>query len=182
MGAMQRAVNKGLRPQRRGTEIAPLRANPYDFSGALKAITPQDRFVNPTIRKFLLFGLAGGAGFVVDAGIAYLLVDTPLGFIGARVVSFLCAVATTWLINRSFAFRSQRSDHLPLWREFLHYLAAMLLGGAVNLGVSFALYYWIHPSRELSVLCVAAGVAAGMFVNFLLADKLVFKAGPKTSV
>ena len=129
-----------------------------------------------TLRKFLLFGLAGGAGFVVDAGIAYLLVDTPLGFYGARAISFLCAVTTTWIINRSVAFRAQRGDHLPIWREFLHYLGAMLLGGVVNIGVSFALYAWFHPSKELSVLCVAAGVAAGMFVNFLLADKLVFKS------
>jgi putative flippase GtrA len=135
-----------------------------------------------TLRKFLLFGLAGGAGFVVDAGIAYLLVDTPLGFYGARVISFLCAVATTWIINRSLAFKAQRGDHLPVWREFLHYLVAMLLGGAVNVGVSFALYAWFHPSRELSVLCVAAGVLAGMFVNFLLADKLVFRSKPTTPV
>lgn len=139
--------------------------------------------MNATIRKFFLFGLAGGAGFVVDAGIAYLLVDTPLGFYGARVISFLVAVTTTWLINRSLAFKAQRSDHLPIWREFLTYLGAMLLGGVVNVGVSFALYAWFHPSKELSILCVAAGVGAGMFVNFLLADKLVFKPRiPPTSV
>jgi putative flippase GtrA len=138
--------------------------------------------VNATIRKFVLFGIAGGMGFVVDAGIAYLLVATPLGFYGARVISFLCAVATTWLINRSLAFRAQRADHLPAWREFLHYLGAMLLGGAVNVAVSFALYAWFQPSRELSVLCVAAGVLAGMFVNFLLADKLVFRQKPAGEV
>ncbi len=130
--------------------------------------------MNPTIRKFFLFGIAGGAGFVVDTAVLYAL-KGALGPYGARVISFICAVLATWLINRSFAFKGQ-SANLPIWREFLHYLGAMILGGAVNYAVYAVLVATIPLVAEQPVLGVAAGVIAGMFVNFLLADKLVFKS------
>lgn len=122
----------------------------------------------------MLFAVAGGAGFVVDTAVLYLL-KGALGPYGARVVSFLFGVLTTWIINRSFAFRAQRADHLPIWREFLHYLGAMILGGAVNYAVYAALVATVPLFAEYLVLAVAGGVAAGMVVNFLLADRLVFK-------
>ena len=131
--------------------------------------------MNPTIRKFMLFSIAGGAGFVVDTAVLYLL-KGALGPYVARVISFLCAVFTTWLINRSFAFKAQVAAHIPIWREFLNYLGAMILGGAVNYGVFAVLVAFIPLVAAQPVIGVAAGVAAGMFVNFLLADKLVFKS------
>jgi len=127
-----------------------------------------------TLRKFFLFGVAGGARFVVDTAVLYAL-KGALGPYGARVISFLVAVVATWLINRSFAFKAQRGEHLPIWREFLHYLGAMILGGAVNYAVYAVLVATIPLFAEYLILAVAGGVAAGMVVNFLLADKLVFK-------
>ena len=132
--------------------------------------------MSPSVRKFLLFAIAGGAGFIVDTGVLYALKGS-LGLYGARVVSFVCAVATTWIINRSVAFRAQQSD-VPMWREFLHYLAAMILGGGVNYAVYAALVATVPLVAAQPVLGVAAGVLAGMFVNFFLADKLVFRSRP----
>jgi putative flippase GtrA len=155
-------------------DIAPGGPNLYDRSRVEGSLLKDDRVNTTTLRKFLLFGLAGGAGFVVDTAVLYLLKGS-LGLYGARLVSFLCAVATTWIINRSFAFKGQSAD-LPIWREFLHYLGAMILGGAVNYAVYAALVATIALVAQQPVLGVAAGVIAGMFVNFLLADKLVFKS------
>lgn len=176
---MRRAVNETLTPQRPRTEIARSRANLYD-AAALRGVSLPRCPVAIVSKKFMLFAIAGGAGFVVDTAILYALKGV-LGPYGARAISFVCAVATTWAINRSFAFKGQ-SANLPVWREFLHYFAAMILGGAVNYGVYAVLVALIPLVASQPVLGVAAGVAAGMFVNFLLADKLVFKAGPKTSV
>ncbi len=111
--------------------------------------------MNPTARKFLLFAIAGGAGFVVDTGVLYLLKGS-LGLYGARVISFVCAVATTWIINRSFAFKGQ-SANLPIWREFLHYLGAMILGGAVNYAVYAALVATIPLVAAQPVLASRQG-------------------------
>jgi putative flippase GtrA len=132
--------------------------------------------VNATSKKFLMFAVAGGAGFVVDTAVLYAL-KGALGLYGARAVSFLCAVATTWIINRAFAFRGQ-SAGLPIWREFLHYLAAMIAGGAVNYAIYAVLVATIPLVAAQPVIGVAAGVAGGMMVNFLLADKLVFRSRP----
>lgn len=138
--------------------------------------------MTPAIRKFLLFAIAGGAGFVVDTAVLYLLKGT-LGPYAARVVSFLFGVLTTWIINRSLAFKAQRGDHLPVWREFLHYLGAMILGGVVNYAIYAVLVATIPLFAQYLVLAVAAGVAGGMIVNFLLADRLVFKSRvPRQSV
>jgi putative flippase GtrA len=41
--------------------------------------------VNATVRKFVLFGIAGGMGFVVDTAVLYLL-KGALGLYGARAV------------------------------------------------------------------------------------------------
>ena len=126
------------------------------------------------MKKFILFGLAGGAGFVVDTAVLYAL-KGMLGPYGARAISFLCAVLTTWIINRMLAFKGQAAG-VPIWREFLHYLGAMILGGAVNYAIYAALVATIPLVAEQPVIGVAAGVAAGMFVNFFLADRLVFRA------
>jgi len=125
------------------------------------------------LKKFILFGLAGGAGFVVDTAVLYAL-KGALGLYGARVVSFICAVLTTWLINRVLAFKGQ-SAGVPIWREFLTYLGAMILGGLVNYAIYAALVATIPFVAANPVIGIGAGVIGGMFVNFMLADRLVFK-------
>lgn len=127
------------------------------------------------IGKFARFGVAGGIGFVVDTGILYALIGV-LGPYGARAVSFVAAVFTTWIINRHFAFRAHEK-HLPLWREFGQYFLAMILGGAVNYGVYSVLVATVPLVAEHVVLGVAAGTGAGMLVNFFLAQRFVFGRG-----
>jgi putative flippase GtrA len=125
------------------------------------------------MRKFLLFGLAGGVGFVADILVLYALRGV-VGNYGARAVSFVCAVLVTWLINRSFTFAQQRSG-VPLWREFLQYLSTMIVGGAVNYAVYVALVALLPVIADHPVIGVAAGALVGMFVNFTFAEKMVFR-------
>jgi putative flippase GtrA len=125
------------------------------------------------VKKLFLFGLAGGVGFVVDTAVLYAL-KGALGLYGARVVSFVCAVITTWLINRSLAFREQTAD-VPLLREFATYLGAMILGGLVNYAIFAALVAIIPFVAVNPVIGIAGGVVGGMMVNYLLADRLVFR-------
>ena len=54
----------------------------------------------------------------------------------------------------------------------------MILGGGVNYAVYAALVATVPLVAAQPVLGVAAGVLAGMFVNFFLADKLVFRSRP----
>lgn len=72
------------------------------------------------------FAFAGAVGFVVDAGVL-VLVHPFVGAYAGRLISFICAVTTTWLINRSLTFRHQ-SDGKPLPREFSLYFLTTLGG------------------------------------------------------
>lgn len=126
-----------------------------------------------TFREFLLFGVAGVFGLVVDTAVLYMLTGA-LGPFYARAVSFFAAVFATWTINRMFAFRERKSA-LSKRREFVVYLVLMLAGGAANYG----LYSWLvitYPLvQEHLVIGVAAGSIAGMFINFIVSRYLLFR-------
>jgi putative flippase GtrA len=127
------------------------------------------------VKQLLLFAVAGTIGFVVDAGVL-VWVHALLGAYFGRLLSFFCAVITTWLINRSLTFRHQR-DAKPLHREFSLYFLTTLGGGAVNLaGYSLLVYLFDLSVRGLP-LAVAVGSLAGMLVNFWLSRRFVFTAG-----
>lgn len=125
------------------------------------------------IRELVLFGLAGGIGFVVDAGVLYLL-KASLGLYFGRVLSFLCAVLTTWVINRHLTF-NQRASGLSLKREFSGYLGLMLGGGVVNYTSYALLVYFFEFVARQPVWGVAVGSCAGMLVNWLLARFFIFR-------
>jgi len=123
--------------------------------------------------QFILFALVGIAGFVVDAGILYVVLKIGLGYFAGRAVSFTCAVLTTWLINRKTTF-AHRPDQ-PLAEEATRYLIAMSLGGVVNYGVYSLVIIEFHNSAYIAFCAVAAGSIAGLFFNFLSAKTWVYK-------
>ena len=128
------------------------------------------------MRRFALFCVAGGLAFLVDAGVLHLLATVwARDPYAARVVSFLCAVTVTWLFNRSLTF-ADRAGRVRHWlREWAGYVVSQLGGFSVNYAV-YALLVWSLPLfRQWPVLGVAAGSAAGLVVNFILASRFVFR-------
>ena len=124
------------------------------------------------MRAILLFALAGGVGYVVDAGV--LLFAAPsAGPYAGRLLSFCVAVFATWLINCSLTFRKRRSG-LSLSREFLRYFTVCLGGGSVNLAVYALLTFVFQLSGWGLLLALGAGSLAGMGVNFALSKRFVF--------
>lgn len=126
-------------------------------------------------RQVIGFLIAGSLGFAVDAGVVSLLVH-GLGWnpYAARVVSFLCAVATTFVVNRHYSFSA--AGRRPLKRQAAHYLVAMIGGFVVNYGLYALLVHHFAAVRDWPVLGVAAGSIAGMVVNFVSSRHWVFKA------
>lgn len=124
------------------------------------------------LRELFLFGLAGILGFLVDAGVLYLVKDV-LGLYLGRALSFLCAAASTWLVNRTIAFAERRSG-VALHVELSWYLCLMLGGGSVNYAVYALLVSAFDEVAREPVWGVAAGSVAGMLVNFALARWLLF--------
>jgi putative flippase GtrA len=135
--------------------------------------------------QVLRFGIVGGVGFLVDAGLLHVMLELGLGYYGGRVVSFLAAATVTWILNRSFTFRpesppsgSQRATHRgpthPA-REWLAYLGLMVIGGLVNYGTYALAVGLLEPVRRYPALGVALGSIAGMAINFWSAKTMLFE-------
>jgi putative flippase GtrA len=124
------------------------------------------------IRELVLFGLVGVFGFLVDSGVLYLL-KSSLGLYYGRLVSFTCAVLTTWVLNRRLTF-SMRASGLTLTHEFSRYIGMMLGGGVVNYLVYALLVHFIEFVARQPVWGVALGSCMGMLVNYFLARSFIF--------
>lgn len=131
-----------------------------------------DRF--PIMLQFLRFGVVGTMGFVVDAAVLTAMLALGLGPYGGRVVSYLAAASATFALNRAWTFRS--AARAPVARQWGVFLALNLLGFAANYGTYAALIATSPLVAAHPVLGVAAGSLAGMFINFALSRRFVFKA------
>jgi putative flippase GtrA len=129
-------------------------------------------------RQFFRFGCVGVAGFLVDWAVVSIVLHLGASFYLARAISYLCAATSTWFLNRAWTF--SRTDQ-SAWAQWLAFLAANALGGAINYGVSVLLVTFGGPVMRLHPgLPVAAGSLAGMCINFALSRRFVFRqATPK---
>ncbi len=132
---------------------------------------PQDGRRNGLPRQLAGFAVAGGIAFVVDAGVLT-LGTAILGLMPeiARIPSFLCAVLTTWMLNRTLTFRTTRPPRIA---EFLSYLSAMALGLAINYAVFVAVIRASDLATAWPVLALVPATLAGMVVNFLTSRRIL---------
>jgi len=132
-------------------------------------LTPQHQAI---LRQFLRFGSVGFAGFLLDNAIVYGLRHV-LGLVAAALLSYLLAATLTWALNRIWTFRGIGSG--SMLRQWLAFLTANGVGFVLNRGSFFLLVALSPLCARNPVLPIFAGTLAGMFVNFHLSRRLVFK-------
>jgi putative flippase GtrA len=122
------------------------------------------------MRKYLAFALTGGVGFVVDAGLLYILIHwagwSPL--VG-RIASIAAALLVTWQMNRNLTFG--KSDH-SVMREGMRYGAVGAASSLLNYGVFCALVLLIPDFPALAALTIASATAT--LFSWLGYSRLVF--------
>jgi len=137
---------------------------------------PMRRFASPArigvLVQFLMFGSVGVAGFVVDTATVYAL-RHALGLYGAGMAAYLVAASVTWILNRLWTFRGQGTG--PVHRQWARFLAVNMSGFVLNRGAYALLVTFVPLCAEQPVYAVAAGAVAGMFVNFGLSRRVVFR-------
>jgi putative flippase GtrA len=122
------------------------------------------------VKRFLRFVLAGGIGFIVDAGVlALLLAVTPLDPFSARLLSIAVALATTWMLNRHITFGPSGR---PPAVEGARYGGVGAATSIVNYLVYSALLVAFPSMPPLAALVVASAVA--MALSYLGYSRLVF--------
>ncbi|MDB5413078.1 MAG: GtrA family protein [Rubritepida sp.] len=134
----------------------------------------QKRPMQKMIPQFLRFGVVGTVGFLVDAAVLTALLWAGFGPYGGRVVSYLAAASTTFALNRAWTFRTASRD-APVAAQWGRFVALNMVGFVANYGTYAALIAGNAVVARYPVVGVAAGSFAGMFINFGLSRRYVFK-------
>ncbi len=121
---------------------------------------------------FLRFGVVGGLGFCWDTGTVYALKGV-IGIYAAGVTGFLVAATANWALNRLWTFR--HAPRTAAHVQWLKFLAANSIGFVFNRGTFFTLITIFPLCLHDPVLAIIAGTFAGLFFNYLLSKKFVFR-------
>lgn len=123
--------------------------------------------------RWILFAAAGFLAFIVDMTVLAIAVyGLGVGPALARIPSILAAASAAWYCNRRFTFADTSSRRR--WAQWLRYLGV----NCVNMTINYASYALlvVHTAfgREHPLLAVWPGAIVGLWVNYLLASRLVF--------
>ena len=135
----------------------------------------------PALRTQLVrFVLTGGLSAIVDYGLLVLLMALGLGYVPAKVLSFVAGTTTAYLINRRWTFVSDGSR-----RKFAAVMGLYALTFVLQVGIFAVLYPWlisigldgdIMPNMHWAQLIgfvVAQGTATA--VNFVVQRTVIFR-------
>jgi len=128
------------------------------------------------LKQFIKFGLVGVVGFFVDSSALYAFMDfLGLGLYAGRVASYLVAATTTWALNRAYTFSHSKGNDGNKRKQWSKFLLVNSLGGFINYGVYALLVSVYAIFASFPVLAIAIGSISGLFFNFFLSRKIVFR-------
>ena len=128
-----------------------------------------------TAARLVSFALVGASGFAIDVLFYLSLQGLGLEHRLARFLSFWPAVSWNWLINRALTFDERpRQPHARQWTRFV---ASSVLGLAVNVGSYTLLTSFVDLFARYRLLALVLGVCLGGVVNFLVANRFVYRRG-----
>ncbi len=124
------------------------------------------------LRQFAQFATIGVFGFVCDSSIVYATAPW-IGPYAAGLLSYVIVISINWSLNRAWTYRGHAHD--APHRQWARFFLANIFGFVLNRGTYFLLVATVPACRAHLVLPVAAGAVAGMFVNFFLTRRVVFR-------
>ncbi|RTR27243.1 GtrA family protein [Shewanella atlantica] len=122
----------------------------------------------------LKFLVVGGLSFVFDMLLfLYLSQQLDWSILHARLAAFCVALTLTWLGNRLFTFSHRK--RLPKGEQFAMAVILACCAASVNLSVFYLLSELSTPTGITATIYLALGVLAGLVVNWLGSNYLVFR-------
>lgn len=122
------------------------------------------------MKKIIFFLIAGGIGFVVDAGILYLLLGLGIDPFTARIFAIAAAMASTFLINRTLTFGASGRS---LASEGARYGSVGIASALLNYLVYSGALLIIPSLTPFLALC--AGSAAATAFSYTGYSRFVFR-------
>jgi putative flippase GtrA len=124
--------------------------------------------------QIVKFALVGALGFLVDSGILYVgLYFFDLGYYLGRLVSYLSAATVAWYFHRVFTFRMHNGKNKK--KQLFSFIVLNSIGGAANYLIYAFLIAGYVVFRRDPVLAVGVGALVGMFINYYVSKKIVFR-------
>jgi putative flippase GtrA len=124
--------------------------------------------------QFIKFSIIGFIGFAIDCIMLYVGIHIfGFGKYASAIFSFPFAVTVTWIGNRLFTFRGQSSR--PVHQEWAQFFVVCGCGFILNRGAYSLSLATIPLAYQYPVLGLLVGTATGMFFNFFVSRKIVFR-------
>ncbi|MDK8781987.1 GtrA family protein [Actinotignum timonense] len=131
--------------------------------------------------EFMQFCTVGLGAYIVNVGIFNLLAHTGLvrlpgdQSMTAKVISVTLSVIFSWVANRLWTFRTQRSAEKM--REFLQFVAVNLCGMAIELGCLWFSRYVLDMRSQLAdnISSNVVGLILGTACRYVLYRYVVFR-------
>ena len=120
------------------------------------------------MQQYFRFLIVGSIGFVLDAGLLFLLIQFGFSPVLARIPAISTAVIVTWLLNRQLTFRV---DAPKSHAEALRYIVVAAVSALLN----FAVYTVLIIAGIWPVLAVAISSIALLFFSFHFYKRFAFK-------
>ena len=124
--------------------------------------------------QFVMFGMVGLVGFVIDTGTVYAL-RQPVGLYVAGHRRLFHRGDRHMVLQPAVDLSSCRTASDPWHVQWRRFLAANLGGFVINRGVYALLVTFVAVAARQPVIAVFAGAMAGMTLNFNLSRKMVFR-------
>jgi putative flippase GtrA len=125
------------------------------------------------IIRFLKFAIAGTSGFIVQiATMAVLISLLDVHYVIATVIAVEAAILANFAWHQRWTFRDRSGAWLDRLIQFNVLNAMTSIAGTIFLTAFFVETMGVHP-----VLANIASVAGLSLINFVGADRLVFRAG-----
>jgi len=115
-------------------------------------ITPTDN----TVIQFFRAVFVGGAAFVTDAGVMWLLLLAGLHYLAGGTLGFILGVTVNYVLSSLFVFRE--NSRYNKRREIVVYLIVSLIGLGITLALLW-LFVDVLGQHEMVSKCVAAMIA-----------------------
>ncbi len=124
--------------------------------------------------QIIKFALVGALGFLVDSGVLYVgLYVFDLGYYFGRLISYLSAATVAWYFHRVFTFKLQGGAGKK--KQLASFIVMNSIGGGANYVIYAFLISGYGVFRRDPVLAVAIGALVGMFINYYLSKRVVFR-------
>jgi putative flippase GtrA len=123
------------------------------------------------MKQLFWFLVAGGGGFLIDAGVTHLLLTAfQIDPFVARIPAIMAAMGFTWFLNRSRTFEPSRHS---LAVEGFRYWAVGITSALLNYAVYSALIYRLPMLQPVAAIVFAS--AAAMAYSFFGYSRFVFR-------